>query len=75
MQIAADALYGIHTALLESFGYDRCAQIAKLAQSFGKTIRQIVLEQKLISETEFDAFISPEAVGRLGHTKSELKKQ
>jgi aspartate ammonia-lyase len=56
------------TALLEKLGYDRCGQIAKLAQTSGKTIRQIVLEQKLMTETEFDALISPEAVCRLGHT-------
>jgi aspartate ammonia-lyase len=57
------------TALLEKLGYDRCAQIAKLAQTSGKTIRQIVLEQNVMTEAEFDALISPEAVCRLGHKK------
>jgi aspartate ammonia-lyase len=57
------------TALLEKLGYDRCAQIAKLSQTSGKTIRQIVHEQNLMNETEFDALISPEAVCRLGHKK------
>jgi aspartate ammonia-lyase len=55
------------TALLEKLGYDRCAQIAKLSQTSGKTIRQIVLEQNLMTEADFDALISPEAVCRLGH--------
>jgi aspartate ammonia-lyase len=62
------------TALLEKLGYDRCAEIAKLSQSSDKTIRQIVLEQKLMTEADFDALISPEAVCRLGH-KTEPKKQ
>jgi aspartate ammonia-lyase len=62
------------TALLPALGYDKCAEIVKLAQQSGKTIRQIVLEQKLLTESDFDALISPEAVCRLGHKKSENMK-
>jgi aspartate ammonia-lyase len=57
------------TALMEKLGYDRCAQIAKLAATNGKTVRQIVLEQNLMTEADFDALISPEAVCRLGHKR------
>jgi aspartate ammonia-lyase len=54
------------TALLPRLGYDLCAEIAKQAAAEKKTIRQIVLERKLLSEAEFDALISPEAVCQLG---------
>lgn len=57
------------TALVDKLGYDRCAHIAKLAATTGKTVRQLVLEQKLMSQAEFDALISPEAVCRLGHKR------
>jgi aspartate ammonia-lyase len=54
------------TALLPKLGYDVCAEIAKQATAEHKTIRQIVLERKLMVESEFDALISPEAVCQLG---------
>jgi len=57
------------TALVDKLGYDRCAKIAKLAATNGKTVRQLVLEQNLMSQSEFDALISPEAVCRLGHKR------
>lgn len=55
------------TALLPKLGYDACADIAKQAAAEKKSIRQIVLERNLLTETEFDALISPEAVCQLGH--------
>ena len=57
------------TALVAELGYDTCAQITAQAKEKNKTIRQIVLEQKILSKEQFDELISPEAVCRLGFKK------
>ena len=59
----------IATALVAELGYETCSQIAKQAKETNKTIRQIVLEQKLLSNEQFEQLISPEAVCRLGFRK------
>jgi len=45
------------TVLAPRLGYDRCADLAKQAYATGKTIRQIVLEQKLIPQAELDELL------------------
>ncbi len=45
------------TVLAPRLGYDRCADLAKQAHATGKTIRQIVLEQKLIPQAELDELL------------------
>ena len=59
------------TALLPMLGYDKCTQIANAAKDRHKTVRQIVIEQKLMSGEQFDECISPEAVCRLGFVKKD----
>lgn len=59
----------IVTALVAELGYETCSQIAGQANKQNKTIRQVVLEQKLLSNEQFDALVSPEAVCRLGFRK------
>jgi aspartate ammonia-lyase len=54
------------TALVAELGYQKCATIAKQAKEENKTIRQLVIEQKLLTEERFMELISPEAVTRLG---------
>ena len=54
------------TALLSVLGYDQCEHIARQAKEQNKTIRQIVMEQKLLTSDRFNELISPEAVNRLG---------
>ena len=58
------------TALLPALGYETCSRIAKQANEQNKTIRQVVLENQLLTEAEFDRLISPEAVCRLGFTST-----
>ncbi len=55
------------TALVSNLGYERCSEIAKMAEKQNKSVRQIVLEQKLMNEEKFDELLSPEAVCRLGY--------
>lgn len=59
------------TALVERIGYTRATEVAAAARAEGKTIKQVVLEQGLMSEEEFAALIAPESVTRLGSPDSE----
>jgi aspartate ammonia-lyase len=54
------------TALVPVLGYDRAGEAARLAREQGKMLRAVVIEKAWMSEAEFDAAISPEAVCRLG---------
>ena len=56
----------IVTALVEKIGYEKATQVAHEAQGQRKTIRDIVLQMKLLEEKEFDQLVSPEQVMRLG---------
>ena len=47
------------TALAPHIGYDRAAQIAKLAQHDGLTLKGAALQLGFVSESEFDAWIVP----------------
>ena len=52
------------TALTPRIGYDRAAEIAKLAHHEGTTLRAAALTLGYLSETEFDQLIRPEAMTR-----------
>jgi len=54
------------TALVDRIGYEQATEVAKLAGTTDKTVRQIVVEQELMTADEFDQAITPEAVMRLG---------
>jgi len=54
------------TALLPAIGYDRASEVAKRAQAEGLTIREVVLDEGLLTEEQFEQLITPEAVTRLG---------
>ncbi|MCY3024314.1 MAG: aspartate ammonia-lyase [Planctomycetota bacterium] len=56
----------IATALLPALGYEKCSALAKRAQETGKTLREIVVSEKLMTAAQFDELISAEAVCRLG---------
>lgn len=59
------------TALLPALGYEQCGRLAKEAKTQNKTIRQVVLEERLLTEAQFEQFISPEAVCRLGFVRKQ----
>ena len=54
------------TALLPALGYEGASRLVKLAQDSGRSIKQAAIDEGLLSEDEFDALVSPEAVCRLG---------
>lgn len=47
------------TALTPSIGYDSAALVAKTAHKEGKTLRQVAVELKLLTEEEFDQTVVP----------------
>jgi fumarate hydratase class II len=47
------------TALAPIIGYDRAAQIAHAAVAGGKTLREVALEQKIISEARLNELLDP----------------
>ncbi|MBX7256825.1 MAG: aspartate ammonia-lyase [Candidatus Hydrogenedentes bacterium] len=56
----------IATALLPALGYDRMCKVVTQAKDKGKTIREIVLRDGLLTSEQFNDLITPEAVCRLG---------
>lgn len=54
------------TALLPALGYAKASEVAARAEENGKSIREVVLGEALLSEEEFENLITPEAVTRLG---------
>ena len=57
----------IKTDFVPKLGYETCSLIAKQAKEQNKSIRNLILEQQLLEETEFDRLITPEAVNKLGY--------
>lgn len=54
------------TALVGYVGYSKAEHIARLATEQQTTIRQIVIDQGIMTSDEFNQLVSPEAVTRLG---------
>ncbi len=54
------------TALLPVTGYEKATEVAKKCVSRGRTVREVVLSEGLMSVEDFDALLKPEAVCRLG---------
>ena len=59
----------VATALLPALGYEQCGTIVKQANEQNKTIRQVVTEQNLLTDEQFDQLTSAEAVCQLGFRK------
>ena len=51
---------GLATFLIPRIGYDKAVKIAKEALLPNRSVRSIVLEQKLMTEEEWEEFMSPE---------------
>ena len=50
------------TALAPHIGYDKAAQIAKLAHASGTTLREAALELGFVSAADFDRWVRPEGM-------------
>jgi fumarate hydratase, class II len=56
------------TALAPEIGYDAAAQIAKEAAKRGATVREIALEQRVLSPERLNEVLNPEDMTKPGHT-------
>ncbi len=54
------------TSLAPVLGYETCAKLAKQAFNEGKTIRQLVSEQKLLPPEKLDELLDPDSMTRPG---------
>lgn len=54
-----DNSVGTVTALCPYIGYNRASNLAKRALKEGKTIREIIIEEKIMSESEIDRILNP----------------
>jgi fumarate hydratase class II len=48
------------TALSPKIGYNRAAEVARKAHKEGKTLKDVVLAEEIMSEVEFDELTHPE---------------
>ncbi|MGD8451744.1 MAG: aspartate ammonia-lyase [Phycisphaerae bacterium] len=56
----------VATALVGTLGYAAVQDLAATARAEHKTIRQLILARGLLTESEFDQLLTPEAIMRLG---------
>lgn len=54
-----DSSVGISTALCPYIGYKKAAEIAKLSLKTGTTVKELVLEQKLLDEEQLQRILEP----------------
>lgn len=48
---------GLVTAISPRIGYENATAVAQAAQASGKSVREVVLEMKLLTSEEFDAIL------------------
>jgi aspartate ammonia-lyase len=56
----AEQTLGLATALNPFIGYLRAAEVAKESHKSGRTVREIILEKKVLTEKELEERLSPE---------------
>lgn len=66
---------GTVTALVPHIGYEHSADIAKKALATGKPVRQLVLEEKLLTEEELNEILDPWAMTKPGIAAKHLLKK
>lgn len=54
------------TALVGHLGYQKATELARQVASTGRGLRELAVEQGLVTEELFDQLVSPESVTRLG---------
>jgi len=65
---------GIVTALLPHLGYETASALAKEAYETGRAIRDIILDQGLLTEDEINHILSPKEMTRPGIAAADLLK-
>ncbi len=66
---------GLATILNPSIGYEAAAAVAKEATARGKSLRDVVVEKKILSPEEADRILNPAAMTEPGYVKKEEWKE
>lgn len=66
---------GVVTALVPHIGYEHSASIAKKALRTGKSVRSLILEEKLLTEEELNEILDPWAMTKPGIAAKHLLEQ
>jgi len=61
----------IATVLVPIFGYKRVEEIVKKALKYGKSIKEVLIEDKIMSEEQVEKLLSAKRMYKLGYTKDE----
>lgn len=61
----AEMSFALATALAPKIGYERAAEVAKKAHASGKSVREVALEMRVITEAEARAFLDPKKMARI----------
>ena len=61
------------TALVDPLGYPAAEAVARAAQCAGRPVREVVLEQGLLTAEQFDEAVAPGTVTRLGSVRTETR--
>ena len=69
-----DGSIGIVTALLPHIGYEKASAIAKEALATGKSVRSIVIEEKLLTAEQLDIILSPSEMTHPGIAGKQFLK-
>jgi aspartate ammonia-lyase len=67
--------YGLITALAPHIGYDVASDIAKTVASTEKTVRELVLERRLMTEAELDIVLNPWEMTKPGIAGKKARKE
>lgn len=54
------------TAFVSEIGYEKTSEVAKKTAVSGKTVKEILISENMVSEEKYNELISPESVMRLG---------
>ena len=57
------------TALIDTIGYEAAQEIAREAAQGNSSVKELAIGKGLLTEAQFDALVSPEAVMRLSSVK------
>ncbi|MBC7293087.1 MAG: aspartate ammonia-lyase, partial [Thermoleophilia bacterium] len=56
----------VATALVPALGYERTCEVVRQVQESGRTVKDTVLEEGILTSEELEQLLAPEAVTRLG---------
>ena len=70
-----DKSVGIVTALLPHIGYETCSMMAKEALATNRSIKELLIERKVLSKEDLDVILSPAEMTRPGIAGKELLKK